>query len=219
MLNIGLTGGIGSGKSQVAHVLAEQGAVIVDTDVIAHDLTGPQGAAMPAIQQAFGADVVQADGALDRAAMRNRVFADAALRTRLEQILHPLIQREAWARAKRAQTTQTRQQTTQTRQQKRAQAPYVVFVVPLLAEGKERWRPYLERVCVVDCPPQTQVARVQARSGLTAAAIARIMAAQARREDRLALADDIIDNGPQVTLAALYAQVLALHQKWLALME
>jgi len=199
MLKIGLTGGIGSGKSQVADTLAALGAAIVDTDVIAHELTGAGGAAMPAIKQAFGAAVVLPDGALNRAAVRERVFADAAARGQLESILHPLIHQQAWAQA--AQT----------------QAPYVVFVVPLLVEARERWAHRLHRICVVDCPPDTQVARVQARSALTGQAIARIMSAQASRDERLALADDVIQNGGNVTLDALQAQVAALHQTWLNL--
>jgi len=202
MLKIGLTGGIGSGKSQVADYLAALGAAIVDTDVIAHALTGAGGAAMPAIKQTFGAAVVLPDGSLNRPAMRERVFADGAVRGQLESILHPLIRQQAWAQAARAAQTH---------------APYVVLVVPLLAEARERWAHRLNRICVVDCSAQTQVARVQARSGLTEQAIARIMSAQASRDERLALADDVIQNDASVTLDDLQAQVAALHQTWLNL--
>jgi len=207
MLKIGLTGGIGSGKSQVADWLAQAGAAIIDTDAIAHTVTGPQGVAMPLIRQAFGADVLRADGALDRAAMREYVFHNAAARAQLEAILHPLIHQAVREQAALAQ----RQAQTQT------QTPYILFVVPLLAENKGRWVPHLDRICVVDCPPETQVARVQTRSGLTGEVIARIMAAQASRSARLALADDVIRNDGNVALADLYAQVRALHQKWRAL--
>jgi len=203
MLKIGLTGGIGSGKSQVADWLAQAGAAIIDTDVIAHTLTGPQGAARPLILQAFGADVLRPDGALDRAAMREHVFHNAAARAQLEAILHPLIHQAVREQAALAQ--------------RQAQTPYILFVVPLLAENKGRWVPHLDRICVVDCPPETQVARVQARSGLTGEVIARIMAAQASRSERLALADDVIRNDGKVSLADLHAQVRTLHQKWRAL--
>jgi len=201
MLTIGLTGGIGSGKSQVADYLATLGAAIIDTDVIAHELTRATGAAMPAIKQAFGANMLLPDGALNRAAMRERVFADSAVRKQLEAILHPLIFQTAWTQAENAQ----------------AQTPYTVFVVPLLAEARERWAQRLTRICVVDCSPDTQVARVRTRSGLTPAVIARIMSAQASRQARLALADDVIQNDADMSLNGLYEQARALHQKWLGL--
>jgi len=201
MLKIGLTGGIGSGKTKVADMLADWGVPIIDTDVIAHQLTAPAGAAMPAIQQAFGAGVVTADGALDRAAMRSLAFQDPQARTRLEGILHPLIGQEAIQQA--AQTT----------------APYVVFVVPLLVESGPRWLDRVDRVCVVDCSPDTQVARVQARSGLTLEVIERIMSVQASRQARLAAADDIVDNDGHVALDTLRAQTRALHEKWLRLAD
>lgn len=199
MLKIGLTGGIGSGKSKVADMLAEWGAPIIDTDVIAHQLTGPGGAAMPAIRQAFGDAIAAPDGALDRAAMRALAFRDPQARTRLEGILHPLIGEQVLEQADAVRT------------------PYVVFVVPLLVEAGERWLKRVDRVCVVDCDPATQVARVQARSGLTPEVIERIMSVQASRQARLAVADDVVDNGANVELEALRAQVCALHEKWLGL--
>lgn len=201
MLKIGLTGGIGSGKSKVADMLAEWGAAIIDTDVIAHQLTGPAGAAMPAIRQAFGDEVVAGDGALNRDAMRALVFRDPAARGRLEGILHPLIGEQAMAQGAAART------------------PYAVFVVPLLVESGARWIQRVDRVCVVDCSPATQVARVQRRSGLTPDVIERIMSVQASRQVRLAAADDIVDNDEHVALDALRAQVRGLHEKWLSLAQ
>lgn len=201
MLKIGLTGGIGSGKSKVADMLEQWGAGIIDTDVIAHQLTAPEGAAMPAIQQAFGAEVVTPEGALDRAAMRALAFRDPQARTRLEGILHPMIGEQVLAQAACAQ------------------APYVVFVVPLLVESGRRWIERVDRVCVVDCSPATQVARVQTRSGLTPEVIERIMSVQVSRQARLAVADDVVDNDEHVTLEALRAQVRELHEKWLRLAD
>ena len=201
MLKIGLTGGIGSGKSKVADTLAEWGAPIIDTDLIAHQLTVPEGAAMPAIRQAFGDEVVAPDGALDRAAMRALAFRDPEARGRLEGILHPMIGQQAIAQAAGVR------------------APYVVFVVPLLVESGQRWLSRVDRICVVDCSPATQVARVRARSGLTPEVIERIMSVQASRQARLAVADDIVDNDAHVALDALRAQVRALHEKWLRLAD
>lgn len=191
---VGLTGGIGSGKSAAADLFAALGAGMVDTDVIARELTGPGGAAMPAIAAAFGPGVIGSDGALDRTAMRRRAFADAAARKRLEAILHPLIRAES------------------DRRSRASPAPYVVLVVPLLVESGS-YRERCDRVCVVDCSEATQVARVQARSGLTQAEVRAIMATQASREERLAAADDVIDN--EGALAALAPQVEALHREYL----
>jgi len=198
MYKIGLTGGIGSGKSRVADLLAEWGAAVIDTDRIAHELTGPGGAAMPALRAAFGEAAVGADGALDRAWMRDRVFRQPAERTRLEAVLHPLI------------GLHTEQQAA------RAQGAYLVFVVPLLVESG-RWRERVDRICVVDCDPDTQVARVQARSGLTPDAIRRIMAAQAARATRLAAADDVIVNDGATTPDQLHARARHMHERWIHL--
>jgi dephospho-CoA kinase len=191
---VGLTGGIGSGKSAAADLFGELGATIVDTDAIAHELTAPGGVAIDAIRAAFGADVIAANDALDRAAMRRRVFADAQAKARLEGILHPMIRDEADRRC-----TASR-------------APYVVLVVPLLVESGG-YRSRVQRVVVVDCPEEIQVARVMSRSGLTAEEARAIMAAQVERALRLAAADDVIDNGGE--LAALRPQVEALHRKYL----
>ncbi|WP_237173279.1 dephospho-CoA kinase [Paracandidimonas lactea] len=195
MYKIGLTGGIGSGKSRVADMLMQWGAAVIDTDVIAHALTAPGGLAIEPIRQQFGPDVIAATGALDRQAMRELAFDSPQARAKLEAILHPLIRQETEARA--AQAT----------------GCYLVFVVPLLVES-ERWADRVDRVCVVDCDPDTQVRRVQARSGLTPEAIARIMSAQASRETRLAAADDIIVNDGRTDADALARQVRALHDAW-----
>ena len=193
---IGLTGGIGSGKSAAANLFADLGATVVDTDAIAHELTGPAGGAMPAIRQAFGENVAAADGRLDRAAMRALVFSDPAAKARLEAILHPLIRTLS---AERCAT---------------AAGPYAVLVVPLLVESGDYAR-RVQRIAVVDCTEDTQVRRVMARSGLSADEVARIMATQATRQARLAAAQDVIDNdGP---LSALAPQVEALHRRYLQL--
>jgi dephospho-CoA kinase len=191
---VGLTGGIGSGKSAAADIFGELGATIVDTDAIAHELTAPGGAAIKPIRDAFGAEVIASNGALDRAAMRRRVFADVQAKARLEGILHPMIRAEA------------------DRRSAAARAPYVVLVVPLLVESGG-YRSRVQRVAVVDCPEEVQVKRVMSRSGLTAEEARAIMAAQVERSQRLAAADDVIDNGGE--LAALRPQVEALHRKYL----
>lgn len=183
-LVVGLTGGIGSGKSTAANLFALRGATLVDTDLIAHALTGPEGAAMPAIRAAFGDGVVAADGRLDRAAMRARAFGDPAERKRLEAILHPMIRDESQ------------------RQTRQAQGLYTILVVPLLVESG-RWRERVHRLLVIDCPVDVQIARVMARSGLAREQVEAILAAQATREARRAAADDLIDNGgPESALAA-----------------
>ena len=199
MYKIGLTGGIGSGKSKVADLLATWGAAIVDTDVIAHDLTAPGGAAIEPIRQEFGPEVIAPTGALDRQAMRELVFSSPEVRHRLEAIIHPMI------------SSVTQQRASQ------AQGCYLVYVVPLLVESlkqSSRWRDQVDRICVVDCDPATQVSRVQARSGLTPEVIARIMSAQASREDRLAVANDVVLNDGQTTLDDLVRRSRTLHDQW-----
>jgi dephospho-CoA kinase len=196
MFTVGLTGGIGSGKSTVADCFAAHGVPVIDTDVIARELTAPGGTALDAIRAVFGATVMQADGTLDRAALRRRVFADSAARRRLEAILHPLIRQRVGQRL----ATLT--------------APYALVVIPLLVETGG-YRDVLDRVLVVDCPEDVQVARVMARSGLTHDEIKAILAAQAGRAERLAVADDIIVN--TAGLEALRGEVAALHQRYLAL--
>jgi dephospho-CoA kinase len=191
---VGLTGGIGSGKSAAAEMFREFGAAVIDTDAIAHELTSAGGGAMAALRATFGREIVAADGALDRAAMRTRVFGDAQARQRLEAILHPMIREEVDARITRSN------------------APYVVLVVPLLVEtgfGRRR----LARVAVVDCSEETQVARTMARSALPAGQVRAIMAAQANRAQRLDIADDIIPN--EGDLAALRQEVERLHRRYL----
>jgi dephospho-CoA kinase len=193
---VGLTGGIGSGKSAAADLLAARGALVVDTDQIAHQLTAPGGAAMEAIREAFGNGVVAADGALNRPAMRALAFEDPAARKRLEAILHPMIRAES-ERQCRAATT-----------------PYVVLVVPLLIESGT-YRERVRRLCVVDCPEDVQVLRVMQRSGLEERQVRAIMAAQASRAERLAAADDVIDNS--AGYAELAVQVERLHGAYLRL--
>ena len=195
-LLVGLTGGIGSGKTTVANMFGDIGVPLVDTDLIAHALTGPDGAAMPAIREAFGPSVIAADGRLDRAAMRERAFADPDSRRRLEVILHPMIRAETQRGIAAA-----------------ASCPYAIVVIPLLVEGgnAKSW----DRVLVVDCDVETQVQRVMHRNGLPRTQVEAIVAVQAQRAARLAAADDVIDNGGDV--ATLPARVAALHAQYLAL--
>jgi dephospho-CoA kinase len=199
---IGLTGGIGSGKSTAAAGFEGHGIAVVDADAIARELTMPGGGAMAAIRAAFGAAFITADGAMDRARMREHVFEAPRELARLEAILHPLI---------RAQTERARRASA-------GHSPYVILMIPLLVEAARRdsgWRARFDRVAVVDCSEATQVRRVMARSGLTAEAVRRIQDAQASRAERLAAADDVIDNdGSQEALAP---QVARLHQMYLRL--
>ncbi|MEY2892873.1 MAG: hypothetical protein RJA98_2781 [Pseudomonadota bacterium] len=197
ILRIGLTGGIGSGKSTVALMLADHGAAVIDTDAISRQLTLPGGAAMPAVAQAFGADMVATDGALDRPRMRALVFSEPAARQRLEAILHPMIGAETARQADVALA---------------AGAAVLVFDVPLLVESGH-WRARVDRVLVVDCDENTQVRRVMARSGWTEAAVRAVIAQQAPRAQRCAAADAVILN-EGLTLAALADAVNALWQRW-----
>ncbi|AJZ57734.1 dephospho-CoA kinase [Paraburkholderia fungorum] len=197
MFVVGLTGGIGSGKSTVADLFAAHGVPLVDTDVIAHRITAPHGIAMPQIAAEFGDSFVAADGSLDRARMRTLVFSDEAARKRLEGITHPLI---------RAETE---------REQREAQGPYVIVVVPLLVESGN-WKTRVNRVLTVDCSVETQIARVMSRNGFSREQVFAIIARQATREARLAAADDIINND-NAPLDALKAQVDAQHRAYLAL--
>ena len=191
-MRIGLTGGIGSGKSTVAQALvALGGALLVDTDAIARALTLPGGAAMPAIAAAFGPGFVAADGALDRAAMRELAFRDPDAKRRLESILHPMIGDETARQAALA-----------------APGQRVVFDVPLLVESG-RWRRQVDRVIVVDCSEATQIERVMRRSGLSEAAVRAILAQQASRTERRAAADAVIHNDG-LTLEQLHIEVGAL---------
>ena len=192
-LVIGLTGGIGSGKSTVAEEFAKLGAAVVDTDTIAHELTGPMGLALPELRKIFGEKAIGPDGAMDRKRMRDHVFANPEAKRRLEGLLHPMIRDES---ARRIAAAQGR---------------YVVHVVPLLVESGD-YRGRVDRVLVVDCPEEQQVARVRER-GLSDREARSILAAQAPRAERLAAADDVIENGG--TRDALRKQVAALHQKYL----
>jgi dephospho-CoA kinase len=193
MFVVGLTGGIGSGKSAAADEFARLGASVVDTDAIAHALTQQGGAAVAEIEKRFGKEFVL-DGAMDRKKMRDHVFADAAAKRALEALLHPMIREES-ARLIAA-----------------ARAPYVMHVVPLLIESPD-YRRRVNRVLVVDAPEEVQVARVRARSNLPEAEVRAIMRTQVTRAARLAAADDVIDNAG--SRDALRNQVAALHQKYL----
>ena len=191
---VGLTGGIGSGKSAAADEFAKLGASVVDTDVIARELTEKDGAALAGIRQSFGSAFIGPDGSMDRKKMREHVFADPTAKLSLEALLHPMIREQSARRIARAS------------------GPYVVHVVPLLVESPG-YRERVDRVLVVDCPEETQVARVRARSGLSEDEVRRIMRGQIPRAERLAAADDVIDNGG--TREALRNRVAALHQKYL----
>lgn len=193
-MKIGLTGGIGSGKSTVAAMMEACGALRFDADAVSRNLTAPGGLALPLIAEAFGAGMIGADGGLDRAAMRERVFQDTAARQRLEGILHPLIARE------REGVVAT------------AGERSIVFDIPLLAESPA-WRARVDRIVVVDCLEATQISRVQARSGLPADEIRRIMASQARRAVRRAVADALIFN-EGLSLPALEESVRSLWAHW-----
>lgn len=193
---VGLTGGIGSGKSTVGQMFAERGIIIVDTDAIAHEISAPGGQAIDALRDAFGPDAIAPDGSMDRNWMRQRVFDSPAERTRLEGILHPLIRQISTDRVMAAQS------------------PYVIIDVPLLVESGN-WSKRCNRVLVVDCLVQTQIDRVMARSQLSRERIESIIAAQATREQRLAAADDVIDNNGD--LADAQAQAERLHAVYLDL--
>lgn len=194
MRRIGLTGGIGSGKSTVAAMLVAQGASLIDTDGIARALAAPGGAAMPAIAAAFGSELVAPDGGLDRARMRELAFGHPETKRKLESILHPLIGQEC------------------ERQAQAATGALIVFDVPLLVESK-RWRAIVERVLVVDASEEIQLQRVVARSAWTAEAVRAVIAQQAGRPLRRAAADAVICN-ENLTLAQLEDEVRALWRLW-----
>lgn len=198
---VGLTGGIGCGKSTVADLFAERGVAVVDSDVIAHELTGVRGGAMPEIGAAFGDAVLSPDGSLDRVAMRRRVFSDPTARARLEAILHPRIRRESEVRCQAERLAATG-------------SPYAMLVVPLLVESNA-YRDRVNRILVVDCDEEVQVSRVMTRSALSAAEVRAIMATQASRAERLAVADDIVLNNDGKD--RLVHQVTVLHRRYLEL--
>jgi dephospho-CoA kinase len=192
-LVVGLTGGIGCGKSAAADEFARLGASVVDTDVIARELTAAGGAAAPHVKAMFGAAFVRPDGAMDRDAMRKRVFSDPAAKRALESLLHPMIREESQRRIGAAD------------------GPYVIHVVPLLIESPD-YRRRVDRVLVVDCPEALQIERVHGRSGLAEAEVRSIIAQQVARPARLAAADDVIDNGG--SLEALRGQVAVLDERY-----
>jgi dephospho-CoA kinase len=187
-LTIGLTGGIGSGKSTVSRMLVELGATLIDADAISRELTLAGGAAIEPIRREFGDDFIDAGGAMDRNRMREAVFSDPDAKRRLEAIIHPLIAAET------------------ARRTALATGPAIVYDVPLLVEAGRRWRDQVDAVMVVDCAVDTQIARVMQRSGWTREAVQRVIAQQATREQRLAVADVVIRNDG-VTLAELQAEV------------
>ena len=193
LFKLGLTGGIGSGKSTVAQLLAQRGAAVIDADAIARAVTAPNGAAMPQIAHTFGAEFVDASGALDRQRMRELVFSDPSAKHRLEAIVHPLVSQETQRQTEAARAKHHR---------------CVVFDVPLLVESG-RWRPQLDRVLVVDCSRETQIQRVMARSDLTREMVANIIDAQSPPLRRLAAADWVIHNDG-LSLDALRDEVNAL---------
>jgi len=195
-LVVGLTGGIGSGKSAAADEFARLGATVVDTDAISHELTSPGGDAIAEIRRQFGNAFIDAGGAMDRKRMRDLVFSDPDEKRRLEALLHPMIRAESARRIAAAR------------------GPYAVHVVPLLVESPDH-RARVGRVLVVDCPEELQLSRVRQRSGLPDAEIRRIISTQAPREARLAAADDVIDNSG--TVSALQQRVRELHQSYLKL--
>lgn len=194
---VGLTGGIASGKSTVAAQFAAKGIAVVDADLVAHALTAVDGEAIPAIRAAFGAEATASDDAMDRAAMRRRVFADPAERQRLEAILHPLIRAGC------------------ERELAAARSPYALLVVPLLAESPH-WQQRCARILVVDCPESVQHARLMARSGLSSEEASRIIAAQATRAQRLAIATEIIRN--EGKFEALAHEIDAIHLAYLKIL-
>ena len=198
---VGLTGGIGSGKTAISDQLAQLGAGIVDTDRIAHQITTSNGVAIPFIQEQFGSEFIDPSGALDRVKMRSLVFADPRARKALEAITHPLIREETIRQAKDLIE---------------AKLPYLVFVVPLLIESGN-WLSLLDYLVVVDCPEEAQIERVMHRSKLSRNEVEVIIKSQASRQERIAHADMVIEN--LGSLEVLQAEVLKLHQKILQIQK
>jgi dephospho-CoA kinase len=193
---VGLTGGIGCGKSSVSQFFSDLGIDVIDTDVIARNLTQPHGLAIRQIRNAFHENLIAADGALDRDKMRNLIFSDSELRFKLEKILHPLILKE------------TVRQVAQTR------SSYIIIVVPLLLETND-YDNIIQRILVIDCEEQQQILRTMARSNLSEQQVRAIMAAQISRKERLQKADDVMINNQDIDY--LKAQVIQLHHKYLIL--
>ena len=195
MFRLGLTGGIGSGKTTVAQMLAARGAAVIDADAISRALTASHGTALPAIAAQFGTHVIGPDGALNRSAMRQMIFADPAARRRLEAILHPLVEQALEEQTREAAMRSVR---------------CVVFDVPLLIENFARWQSRIDALLVVDCPEEVQITRVMARSQLSREEVMHILSAQASRAQRLAMANFVITNDAGTTLQALEKQLEAL---------
>jgi dephospho-CoA kinase len=195
MLRVGLTGGIGSGKTTVTGLFAARGIAIIDTDHIAHDIVAPGSPLIQQLGQLFGAEVITADGALDRSRMRQIIFNDAMKRKQLEELMHPLIRTRALEQIAGADSA------------------YCIVVVPLLLE--KGWQSLVDRILVVDAPQEMQLARTQQRDGLSTDEVHAIISAQISREQRLAAADDIIVN--DADMEKLVLQVEQLHQKYLQL--
>jgi dephospho-CoA kinase len=194
-LRVGLTGGIGSGKSAAAGVFAALGIPVIDADLVARELVAPGEPALGALVEAFGPGILAADGRLDRGTLRGRVFSDPEARTRLEAILHPLIR----ARMEALATA--------------VEAPYCVLVIPLLVEAGQQG--LVDRVLVIDVPEHVQLERAGARDGVPPSAVEAILRTQASRRERLAAADDVISNEDSVE--HLGRRVRALHRRYLAL--
>ena len=194
--SVGLTGGVGSGKSTIATMLSAHGAAIIDADAIAHQLTNTGGAAIDALRESFGTEAIAADGSLDRARMRAHVFSDLAARTRLESLLHPMIRTAMRERGAELIA---------------GGCPYAVFVVPLLVE-KGSWRDNVDRVLLIDCSEATQIARVCARTDIDEKLARSIIASQATRPQRLAVADDVLIN--EAPLEEIQRRVEHLHRTY-----
>lgn len=198
---VGLTGGIGSGKTAVSDLLGKLGAGIIDTDLISHQITSPGGAAIAPIQAQFGSEFIDPNGALNRGMMRSLVFSDPRARQTLEKITHPLIREETIRQANHLY---------------QENAPYLVFVVPLLIESGN-WMGLIDYLVVVDCPTETQIERVMHRSNLPRTEVEAILKAQTSRQERLSLADAVIEN--QGSIADLARPVQELHQKFLQIQK
>jgi dephospho-CoA kinase len=199
ILRIGLTGGIGSGKSTVASVLVASGATLIDADAISRQVTAPGGLALQEIARQFGDDLITADGAMDRDRMRQLAFSDPSLRRRLEAIIHPLVSQEVMRQSEMAAAAA------------KGEGGCIVFDVPLLVESG-RWRQQVDHVLVVDCMEATQIARVMARNGWSQEVVEKIMAGQASRAQRLAAADSCIFNdGLSLDALAVLVRQLGLH--------
>lgn len=198
MLKVGLTGGIGSGKSTVAKTLRSKGIVLVDADQIAREVVEPGEEALVEISKTFGTEILLQDGSLNRAALKQKIFSDPSAKKQLEGILHPKIRQRILKRVDEATIT-----------------PYVLADIPLLVEN--HYADYFDRVVVVDCTEEQQIARVKSRDELSEAQIKKIMLSQANRQTRLAAATDIIDNTGD--LKSLQSQIEKLHETLLSLVQ